>query len=81
MVALDPTQIPEKAQFVLPPRPKIELFDDAQEKPSRRRREREITRPKCAFERGANARRLTAISKTGSLLMTHPDVAKEWLPL
>jgi transposase-like protein len=36
--------------------------------------------PKCAFERGATARRLSSISKTGSLLMTHPDIAKEWHP-
>lgn len=40
----DPIQIPKPAQFILPPRPKITLFDGIPEKPRRRRRDIENTR-------------------------------------
>jgi len=43
-MSVKPVQIPKAPQFVLSPRPKIALFNDAAEKPRRRRRDIEDTR-------------------------------------
>ena len=36
--------------------------------------------PVCALKRQGASRRLTAVKSTGSLSLTHPDIASEWHP-